>query len=262
MPRSAAITATTWHPSTPTTRCAACAGRWSTARRPAGATARASIPMSRPAAGSSSTASPTRRRASSPSPTSRRPRAPDEEFDLWLVTGRVLEHWHSGSMTGRVPELYKAFPNAVVFMHPDDAAKRGLRRGDEVAVESRRGQILTRVETRGRDKPPPGRRVRALVRREPADQQGHARPDRPDLQADRLQEMRLPGAEGVRPAMRPTLILAAALASLAVRRGPGPAALRPARPDAAGRGAAAAAAARARSTTTSARPATGRSSRR
>ena len=82
--------------------------------------------------------------------------APDEEFDLWLVTGRVLEHWHSGSMTGRVPELFKAFPNAVVFMHPDDAAKRGLRRGDEVAVESRRGQILTRVETRGRDKPPPG----------------------------------------------------------------------------------------------------------
>ena len=82
--------------------------------------------------------------------------SPDQEFDLWLVTGRVLEHWHSGSMTGRVPELYKAFPNAVVFMHPDDAAKRGLRRGDEVAVESRRGQILTRVETRGRDKPPSG----------------------------------------------------------------------------------------------------------
>ena len=59
-------------------------------------------------------------------------------------------------MTGRVPELFKAFPNAVLFMHPDDAAKRGMRRGDEVAVESRRGRILTRVETRGRDKPPPG----------------------------------------------------------------------------------------------------------
>ena len=82
--------------------------------------------------------------------------APDEEFDLWLVTGRVLEHWHSGSMTGRVPELFRAFPNAVVFMHPDDAAKRSLRRGDEVAVESRRGRMLTRVETRGRNKPPPG----------------------------------------------------------------------------------------------------------
>jgi nitrate reductase NapA len=41
-------------------------------------------------------------------------------------------------------------------MHPDDAAARGLRRGDEVKVESRRGRILTRVETRGRDKPPRG----------------------------------------------------------------------------------------------------------
>ena len=81
---------------------------------------------------------------------------PDEEFDLWLVTGRVLEHWHSGSMTGRVPEIYKSFPNAVLFIHPEDAQARGLRRGDEVKVESRRGHILTRVETRGRNKPPRG----------------------------------------------------------------------------------------------------------
>jgi nitrate reductase NapA len=82
--------------------------------------------------------------------------SPDQEYDLWLVTGRVLEHWHSGSMTGRVPELYRSFPNAVVYMHPDDAEARGVRRGDEVKVESRRGQILTRVETRGRNKPPRG----------------------------------------------------------------------------------------------------------
>ena len=82
--------------------------------------------------------------------------SPDAEFDLWLSTGRVLEHWHSGSMTQRVPELYKAFPDAVVFMHPDDAKKRGLRRGDEVKVISRRGEIKTRVETRGRNKPPVG----------------------------------------------------------------------------------------------------------
>ena len=82
--------------------------------------------------------------------------SPDAEYDLWLSTGRVLEHWHSGSMTQRVPELHKAFPNAVVFMHPDDARKRKLRRGDEVKVVSRRGEILTRVETRGRNKPPVG----------------------------------------------------------------------------------------------------------
>lgn len=81
---------------------------------------------------------------------------PDEEYGFWLVTGRVLEHWHSGSMTGRVPELYKAFPNAVVFMHPDDAEALGVRRGVEVKLVSRRGEMRTRVETRGRNKPPRG----------------------------------------------------------------------------------------------------------
>jgi nitrate reductase NapA len=82
--------------------------------------------------------------------------SPDEEYDLWLCTGRVLEHWHSGSMTQRVPELHKAVPNAVCYMHPEDATKRGLRRGDEIKVTSRRGEIRTRVETRGRNKPPVG----------------------------------------------------------------------------------------------------------
>jgi nitrate reductase NapA len=82
--------------------------------------------------------------------------APDAEWDLWLSTGRVLEHWHSGSMTRRVPELYRAFPNAVVYMHPDDASARGLRRGQAVKVQTRRGELSTRVETRGRNKPPKG----------------------------------------------------------------------------------------------------------
>ena len=82
--------------------------------------------------------------------------SPDEEYPFWLSTGRVLEHWHSGSMTERVPELYKAFPDAVCFMHPDDAEGLGLRRGDEVKVKSRRGEMITRVETRGRNKPPKG----------------------------------------------------------------------------------------------------------
>lgn len=82
--------------------------------------------------------------------------SPDAEFDLWLSTGRVLEHWHSGSMTMRVPELYKAFPSAVVFMNPDDARARGLKRGDEVRIASRRGEIRSRVETRGRNRMPAG----------------------------------------------------------------------------------------------------------
>ena len=84
------------------------------------------------------------------------PEMPDKEFDLWLSTGRVLEHWHTGTMTRRVPELYKSFPDAVVFMHPDDAKARGLQRGMEVKVASRRGEIQLRVETRGRNKPPRG----------------------------------------------------------------------------------------------------------
>ncbi len=81
---------------------------------------------------------------------------PDNEFDLWLVTGRVLEHWHSGSMTRRVPELHRAVPNAVLFMNPDDARKRGLKRGQAVRISSRRGTILSRVETKGRNVMPEG----------------------------------------------------------------------------------------------------------
>jgi nitrate reductase (cytochrome) len=81
---------------------------------------------------------------------------PDKEYPYWLSTGRVLEHWHSGSMTRRVPELYRAFPNAVCFMHPEDARAMGARRGDIVELTSRRGSMRTRVETRGRNKPPRG----------------------------------------------------------------------------------------------------------
>ena len=81
---------------------------------------------------------------------------PDDEYDLWLCTGRVLEHWHSGSMTRRVPELYRAVPDAVIYMHKDDARARKLRDGSEVKISSRRGEITTRVETRGRNRPPKG----------------------------------------------------------------------------------------------------------
>ena len=82
--------------------------------------------------------------------------APDKEFDLWLSTGRVLEHWHTGSMTRRVPELHRAVPEAVLFMHPDDAKDRGIQRGMQVKVASRRGEITLAVETKGRNKVPRG----------------------------------------------------------------------------------------------------------
>ncbi len=82
--------------------------------------------------------------------------SPDKEFDLWLCTGRVLEHWHSGSMTRRVPELHRSVTHAVLFMHPEDAQDRKLHRGQIVKLKTRRGEVVTRVETRGRNKMPKG----------------------------------------------------------------------------------------------------------
>jgi nitrate reductase NapA len=82
--------------------------------------------------------------------------APDKDYPFWLSTGRVLEHWHTGTMTRRVPELYRAMPNAVCYMHPEDAKALGARRGDMIEIASRRGAIRSRIETRGRNKPPRG----------------------------------------------------------------------------------------------------------
>jgi len=53
---------------------------------------------------------------------------------MWLVVSRVLQHWHSGSTTLRVPEFYWASPGAVLLMHPEDAQKRGLRRVYDAGV--------------------------------------------------------------------------------------------------------------------------------
>ncbi|HEX9289279.1 MAG TPA: molybdopterin-dependent oxidoreductase, partial [Anaeromyxobacteraceae bacterium] len=84
------------------------------------------------------------------------PEVPDAQFDLWLCTGRVLEHWHSGSMTRRVPALHSAVPEAVLFIHPKDAEKRGLAQDDLAWIESRRGKVRARVEVKGRNKVPRG----------------------------------------------------------------------------------------------------------
>ncbi len=84
------------------------------------------------------------------------PEQPDDNYDLWLCTGRVLEHWHTGTMTRRVPELHRAVPAAQIFMHPEDAKKRGLSRNDVAVIESRRGKVKAIVETQGRNRPPKG----------------------------------------------------------------------------------------------------------
>lgn len=84
------------------------------------------------------------------------PEMPDEEYPVWLSTGRVLEHWHSGTMTMRVPELYRAVPEALCYMHPEDAKKYDVKQGELCWVESRRGKVKARVETRGRNRPSRG----------------------------------------------------------------------------------------------------------
>ena len=84
------------------------------------------------------------------------PESPDATWDLWLCTGRVLEHWHSGTMTRRVPQLHAAVPEALLWMHEKDAAARGLAVGDLAWIESRRGRIQARVTVGGRNKVPRG----------------------------------------------------------------------------------------------------------
>jgi formate dehydrogenase major subunit len=66
---------------------------------------------------------------------------PDAEYPLVLITGRQLEHWHTGSMTRRAGVLDAIEPEPVVSMHPLDLARLGVRAGDVVTVQSRRGEV-------------------------------------------------------------------------------------------------------------------------
>lgn len=84
------------------------------------------------------------------------PEVPDKEYPFWMSTGRVLEHWHSGTMTMRVPELYRAVPEALCYMNPEDAKAKGWQNGDLVWLESRRGKVKAHIDTRGRNRPPKG----------------------------------------------------------------------------------------------------------
>ncbi len=66
---------------------------------------------------------------------------PDEDFPMVLTTGRLLEHWHTGAMTRRATALEAQEPTPVVSMHPRDIGKQGLKRGQQVVLETRRGAI-------------------------------------------------------------------------------------------------------------------------
>jgi len=84
------------------------------------------------------------------------PETPDKAYPLWLCTGRVLEHWHSGTMTMRIPQLQRAMPQAYCEMNRDDARALGISNGEVVVVESRRGALELPVWLDGRGQPPPG----------------------------------------------------------------------------------------------------------
>tara|TARA_B110000037_G_scaffold175631_1_gene200282 strand:- start:2531 stop:3682 length:1152 start_codon:yes stop_codon:yes gene_type:complete len=84
------------------------------------------------------------------------PEVPDEEYPLWLCTGRVLEHWHTGTMTRRVKQLNSAMPKAYVEINPKDADRMGISTGDKVKVTSRRGELVLDAWINGRSVPMEG----------------------------------------------------------------------------------------------------------
>jgi formate dehydrogenase major subunit len=66
---------------------------------------------------------------------------PDAQYPMVLITGRQLEHWHTGSMTRRARTLDALEPDPVALVHPLDLAALGGRPGDLVTIASRRGQV-------------------------------------------------------------------------------------------------------------------------
>ncbi|MFQ5670872.1 MAG: formate dehydrogenase subunit alpha [Acidobacteriota bacterium] len=67
---------------------------------------------------------------------------PDDDYPLVLTTGRLLEHWHTGSMTRRSTALDAIAPDPFVEVHADDARSAGVAKGERVRVSSRRGSII------------------------------------------------------------------------------------------------------------------------
>jgi formate dehydrogenase alpha subunit len=76
----------------------------------------------------------------------------DDEYPLVLSTGRVLEHWHGGTIT-RHSKLDDLYPEALVDIHPQDAARLKIADGQAVRVTSRRGSIVLRAKVTGKTTP-------------------------------------------------------------------------------------------------------------
>ena len=83
-----------------------------------------------------------------PASFSRADELPDDEYPEVLITGRLLEHWHTGAMTRRASVLNALEPDPVAFFHPADLERHGLSPGAEVRLRSRRGGIecLARID--------------------------------------------------------------------------------------------------------------------
>ncbi|MBI5520823.1 MAG: nitrate reductase [Desulfovibrio sp.] len=67
---------------------------------------------------------------------------PDAEYPFILTTGRVIDQWHTGTMTNKVPEIRKAFPAAFVEVNQEDAKRLGIANGDNVRLDTRRGSLV------------------------------------------------------------------------------------------------------------------------
>jgi formate dehydrogenase major subunit len=70
---------------------------------------------------------------------------PDAGFPFVLITGRLLEHWHTGAMTRRASVLNEIEPVPMIDVHPDDLQQLGLEAGQMVCLESRRGKLMAQV---------------------------------------------------------------------------------------------------------------------
>jgi formate dehydrogenase major subunit/formate dehydrogenase alpha subunit len=70
---------------------------------------------------------------------------PDAEYPLLLTTGRVIYHWHGAEMTRRASGLNKVYPEALIEVSPKDAQADGIRDGDLIKLESRRGEIVAKA---------------------------------------------------------------------------------------------------------------------
>jgi formate dehydrogenase major subunit len=72
---------------------------------------------------------------------------PDDEYPFVLITGRVLEHWHTGAMTRRASVLDAIEPAPMVSIHPLDLRDIGLEAGEAIRLKTRRGELVAHART-------------------------------------------------------------------------------------------------------------------